>query len=146
LLWLNLQFTIYNLQSGMEYLTLDDILRIRDQISAAYADRFEIMSTNGLMSALAAPRRSAFGAEAFPSLAEKAGALVYSLIQNHPFWDGNKRIATAALRLFLERNGARLATDERRLKGFTIAIASGRLRDEALVAWLKDRIEDLGSQ
>jgi death-on-curing protein len=138
----------------MEYLTLDDILNIRNQVSAAANDRFEIMSTNALMSALAAPRRSAFGAEAFPSLAEKAGALVYSLIQNHPFWDGNKRIATAALRLFLERNNARLTTDpglsrdegDRRLKGFTIAIASGRLRDQALVDWLKDRIEELGSR
>jgi death-on-curing protein len=126
----------------MEYLTLDDILNIRTQVSAAANDRFEIMSSNALMSALAAPRRSAFGAEAFPSLAEKAGALVYSLIQNHPFWDGNKRIATAALRLFLERNNARLATDERRLKGFTIAIASGRLRDQALVDWLKERIKE----
>jgi len=129
----------------MEYLTLDDILEIRDMVSAAANDRFEIMSSNGLMSALAAPRRSAFGAEAFPSLEEKAGALVYSLIQNHPFWDGNKRIATAALRLFLQRNSARLATDDRRLKGFTIAIASGRLRDQALVAWLRERIENLGS-
>ena len=126
----------------MEYLTLDDILNIRNQISAVANDHFEIMSSNALMSALAAPRRSAFGAEAFPSLVEKAGALVYSLIQNHPFWDGNKRIATAALRLFLERNNAQLATDERRLKGFTIAIASGRLRDQALVAWLRERIEE----
>src|SRR6266508_2666883 len=41
----------------MVYLTLDDILSIRDQVSVAYADRFEVMSPNGLMSALAAPRR-----------------------------------------------------------------------------------------
>ena len=130
----------------MEYLTIEDILRIREQIGADYGDRFEVMSMNGLLSALAAPRRSAFGAEVFQSLPEKAGALVYSLIQNHPFWDGNKRIATAALQLFLERNSARLLTDAQRLKGFTIAIASGRLRDEALVAWLNERIENLGSQ
>ena len=69
----------------MEHLSLDDILEIREQVSAAARDRFEVMSPNGLMSALAAPRRSAFGAEAFPTLAEKAGALVYALIQNHPF-------------------------------------------------------------
>ena len=130
----------------MEYLTLDDILRIRDQISAEHADRFEVMSINALLSALAAPRRSAFGTEVFPSLVEKAGALVYSLIQNHPFWDGNKRIATAGLRLFLERNGAQLVATDRRLKGFTIAIASGRLRDQALVDWLDEQIENRGSQ
>lgn len=69
----------------MVYLTLDEILVIRDRIAARYADRFEVMSPSGLLSALAAPRRSAFGAEAFPALADKAGALVYSLVQNHPF-------------------------------------------------------------
>jgi death-on-curing protein len=125
----------------MIYLTLEDILEIREQIGAAANDRFEVMSPNGLLSALAAPRRSAFGAEAFSTLAEKAGALVYSLIQNHPFWDGNKRIATAALRLFIERNGARFAADQQQLKAFTTTIAKGELRDAELVTWISNHIE-----
>ena len=126
----------------MEYLTLDDILEIRDQVGAAANDRFEVMSANGLLSALAAPRRSAFGAEAFPTLADKAGALVYSLIQNHPFWDGNKRIATAALRMFVERNGAGLAADQQQLKAFTTTIARGELRDDDVAMWIHTRMEN----
>jgi len=126
----------------MVYLDLEDILGIRDRVAEAYADQFEVMSPNGLLSALAAPRRSAFGAEAFPTLSEKAGALVYALIQNHPFWDGNKRIATGALRLFLERNHANLAADGPAIKSFTNAIARGALRDRELVAWVSDHIED----
>jgi death-on-curing protein len=126
----------------MVYLTLDDILAIRDQVATAYADRFEIMSPNGLMSALAAPRRSAFGAEVFPTLADKAGALVYGLIQNHPFWDGNKRIATEALRLFIARNGARLIADGPALTNFTTTIARGELRDEPLADWVGNHIQD----
>lgn len=126
----------------MVYLTLDEILVIRDRIAARYADRFEVMSPSGLLSALAAPRRSAFGAEAFPALADKAGALVYSLVQNHPFWDGNKRIAAAALRLFVELNGRVLAADEPALEGITSAIARGQLRDGALAAWMRQNIED----
>ena len=125
----------------MVYLTLEDILDIRDQIGAAYNDRFEIMSSNGLMSALAAPRRSAFGAEVFPTLAEKAGALVYALIQNHPFWDGNKRIGTAALQLFLGRNGATLAVSDAELEVFTTAIARGALRDDAIAVWVGSHLE-----
>src|SRR5688572_20196039 len=117
----------------MKDLTLDDILKIRDRVSAAANDRFEVMSPNGLMSALAAPRRSAFGVEVFPTLAEKAGALLYALIQNRPFWDGNKRIATAALQLFLERNDARCTADQHKLKAFTTTIAKGELRDGDLV-------------
>jgi death-on-curing protein len=126
----------------MVYLTLDDILSIRDQVSVAYADRFEVMSPNGLMSALAAPRRSAFGTDAFPTLAEKAGALVFSLVQNHPFWDGNKRIASAALRLFLVRNGAALAASDSAIESFTVQIARGVLRAGGIAAWIGNRIED----
>jgi len=73
----------------MVNLTLDDILSIRDRISETFEDHFEVMTVHGLMSALASPERSAFGKEVFPTLVEKAGALVFSLVQNHPFWDGN---------------------------------------------------------
>ena len=125
----------------MEYLSLEDILDIREQVSVAAGDRFEVMSANGLLSALAAPRRSAFGAEAFQTLPEKAGALVYSLIQNHPFWDGNKRIATAALILFIERNSATLRADQQQLKAFTSTIAKGKLRDGDVAKWLGEHIE-----
>jgi death-on-curing protein len=125
----------------MVYLTLEDILAIRDQIAKVYRDPFEIMSFNGLMSALAAPRRSAFGAEAFPSLAEKAGALVYALVQNHPFWDGNKRIAAAALRRFLGCNGATLVASDAELESFTTTIARGALRDGAIAVWVGSHIE-----
>jgi death on curing protein len=125
----------------MDYLTIDDILEIRDRIATAYADRFEVISSHGLMSALAAPRRSAFGAEAFPTLAEKAGALVFSLVQHHPFWDGNKRIASAALRVFVERNAARLTADDQALKAFTAAIATGKLRDRDVAMWIGRHIE-----
>jgi death-on-curing protein len=125
----------------MVYLTLEDILAIRDRIAAAYNDSFEITAPNGLMSALAAPRRSAFGAEAFPTLAEKAGALVYGLVQNHPFWDGNKRIASAALRLFIQRNGAELVAGERAIEIFTTVIARGKLRDSELAQWVGEHIE-----
>src|SRR5262245_39902501 len=115
--------------SCMVYLTLEDILEIRDRIAVAYNDSFEVMTFHGLMSALAAPQRSAFGAEAFPTLAEKAGALVYALVQNHPFWDGNKRIAAAALKQFLARNSAALIVNAAGLEAFTTEIARGALRD-----------------
>jgi death on curing protein len=125
----------------MVYLNLSDILRIRTQIEDAYAVRFEIAAPNGLMSALAAPRRGVFGVELFPTLSEKAAALVYALVQNHPFWDGNKRIAAAALRQFVQRNGAALDADDREIEALTTEIARGRLRDSAVAAWMGNHIE-----
>lgn len=124
----------------MVYLSLEDILSIRDRIAAAYRDRIEIMNYHGLLSALGAPRQSAFGSEAFPTMADKAGALVYRLIQNHPFWDGNKRIAAAALRLFVQYNGARLVVGDRELEVFTTRIAIGALRGDDLVGWIASHV------
>ncbi|GAB4196032.1 MAG: type II toxin-antitoxin system death-on-curing family toxin [Roseiflexaceae bacterium] len=126
----------------MVYLRLDDLMRIRDHVSVGQGARIEIMNHNQLMAALAAPRQAFFGTEAFPTLAEKAGALVYALVQGHPFWDGNKRIASEALLLFLARNGARLHAGADELKGFTREIALGRLRDGDVAQWLADHIED----
>ncbi len=125
----------------MVYLNLGDILRLRTRIEAAGTNRFEVVAPNGLMSALAAPRRTAFGVELFPTLAEKAAALVYALVQNHPFWDGNKRIAAAALRLFVQRNGADLAADDWEVEAFTVEIAKGKLRDGAVAAWVDNHIK-----
>jgi death-on-curing protein len=125
----------------MVYLELNDILGIRDQIEGTNAARFGVMAPNNLMSALAAPQLSAFGFEAFPTLSEKAAALVFALVQNHPFWDGNKRIAGAALRLFVERNGARLTAEDIDLRVFTTGIAKGALRGGVLVKWINDHLE-----
>jgi death-on-curing protein len=125
----------------MVYLTPDDILEIRDRLAAKHQIRIEVMSSHALLSALAAPRRSAFGIEVYRTLTAKAGALVYSLVQNHPFWDGNKRVASAALRLFCERNGRRLTCDDLDLRVFTTGIAKGALRDGVVEKWIDDHTE-----
>lgn len=125
----------------MVYLRFDDLTRLRDQVSLGQGVRIEIRDSNRLMAALAAPRQAFFGEEAFPTLAEKAGALLYALIEGHPFWDGNKRIATAALLLFLARNGAALQADADELRAFTREIARGQLRDGAVTAWLAARLD-----
>lgn len=129
----------------MEYLSLQDILAIRDTLAAARkahgdADRYAIRNVNGLMSALNAPSRTAFGAVFYPTLPEKAGALVYALVQNHPFYDGNKRIASAALRLFLERNGVELAASAIEVQQFTRQIALGAVRDDAVACWVQEHV------
>ena len=130
----------------MHYLSLEDILAIRDALAAARkkqgdGDRYAIRNVNGLMSALNAPSRTAFGAVFYPTLVEKAGALVYALVQNHPFYDGNKRIASAALRLFLERNGVSFSASQQELQQFTRQIALGVLRDDAVAQWVQQHVK-----
>ncbi|NJK80077.1 MAG: type II toxin-antitoxin system death-on-curing family toxin [Chloroflexaceae bacterium] len=129
--------------AAAQHLTLHDIIDIRDMVaSTANIDddptwRFELVNANGLITALTTPFQAAFGAEAFPSVVDKAGALVFLLIANHPFRDGNKRIAAAALRLFLERNGRRLHATPPELYTFTMNVMQGRLRDAYINTWIE---------
>ncbi len=124
----------------MRYLRLDDILRLRTYVAQRDHIQIEVMNQHGLMSALAAPRQSAFGQEAHPTLAGKAAALVHALIQDHPFWDANKRIAALALVRFLELNDVRLAASDADLRDVTAQIARGQLRIPAIQEWLASRV------
>ena len=83
----------------IRYLSVEDVLRIRDRLAQQYGDSFDVLRFQQLLSALATPQQSLFGEEIFPTLCAKAGMLLTSLVRNHPFWDGNKRIALAAIEI-----------------------------------------------
>ena len=76
----------------------------------------------------------------YPSLAEKAAALGFALIQGHPFIDGNKRIGHAAIEVFLVLNGFELLESVDEQEQTILAVASGALGREALVQWLATRM------
>ena len=95
-----------------------------------------------LESALARPRASAFGRDAYGSLNEKAAALTHSLARNHGLIDGNKRLSLAALLAFLGMNGRRLTWSNDEAYEFIMDVSSGRLDDVSEIA---ERI-DLGSE
>ena len=76
-------------------------------------------------------------------MADKAAALAFSLILNHPFIDGNKRLGHAAMETFLLLNGFgidALVDDQERV---LLSVAAGELEREAFVAWVKDHIREL---
>jgi death on curing protein len=76
------------------------------------------------------------GTDLYPSLAEKAVALAYSLALNHPFVDGNKRVAHAALETFLVLTGRELDAGVDDAERTMLALAAGTLAREELVAWV----------
>jgi death-on-curing protein len=80
----------------MRYLALGDILELYRRIIEETGGAMGIRDMNGLMSALGQPKMTFEGADLYPSVAEKAAALGFSLIMNHPFLDGNKRVGHAA--------------------------------------------------
>lgn len=89
----------------MRYLTVNEILEIYSRIMQQSGGATGIHDLGALESAAAQPRMTFGGKDLYPTIVEKASALGFSLIQNHPFVDGNKRTGHAALEMFLVLNG-----------------------------------------
>ncbi len=111
----------------------------RDVVTVLAATGQEVQVRDfGLVSAaVARPRSSAFGEEAYPDPWVKAAALMHSLTRNHPFVDGNKRAGWNAAWTFIEANAiGRLATgfDVDEAERFTLDVASGVMGDLTLIA------------
>jgi death on curing protein len=87
-----------------------------------------------LESALARPRASAFGEDAYADIHEKAAALLHSLARNHALVDGNKRIALVATIAFLGMNGIRLTLSNDEAYDLVISVATGALEDVSRIA------------
>ncbi len=109
-----------------DYLDLEDLL----EIARAAVGRDVVVRDYGLLaSALARPRASVFGQDAYPNLHLKAAALLHSLSRNHALVDGNKRLAWTACRTFLAINSQWISTPEDERFNFVIGVATGAMSD-----------------
>jgi death-on-curing protein len=107
----------------VDYLSLEDLL----EIAIGILDEFSIRDRGLLTSAAARPQSSAFGEDAYPTLAAKAAALMHSLARNHALVDGNKRLAWAATRVFCLINGRDVAFGVDESETLIVAVARGEL-------------------
>jgi len=89
-----------------------------------------------LESAVYRPQASFAGQDLYPDLFSKAAALGHSLILNHPFVDGNKRVGFEAMRLLLRLNGYDLRASLEAKYAFVMEIAKGKLTEQAIADWL----------
>ena len=78
-----------------------------------------------------------------PRPADKAAALMHSLALNHPFVDGNKRVAAFAAIVFAESNGHEFLTTPDELVETTLAVAEGKMAVEALAIWFRQRLRSV---
>lgn len=90
-----------------------------------------------LDSALSRPRNR-FGYDSESDLCDLAASYGFGIARNHPFIDGNKRIAFQAMYLFLGLNGLRIDAPEEEVVAVMLALASSELEEPELAAWLKD--------
>lgn len=96
-----------------------------------------IRDLGSLESALSQPRASFGGEDLHPTLAHKAAALAFSLTLNHPFVDGNKRAAHAAMEVFILLNGGELVAEVPEQERLMLDLAAGRISREELTSWVE---------
>jgi death-on-curing protein len=127
------------IEAAVRYVTLSELIYINGAVlgsEAIMTGRQKVRDIDLLDAAAMRPAASAFGADAFETLEEKAAALLHALARNHPFTDGNKRTATVAALFMLAINGRRAAWDAAEALRVIVDAAENRLDVPALAAWL----------
>jgi death-on-curing protein len=111
----------------MRYLTLGELLALHHQLIERYEGSAGIRSLEALEAALAQPRVTFGGENLNPTVIEKAAALGFSLIMNHPFVDGNKRHGHAAMAVLLYLNGHEIEAPVDEQEQVILELAAGDL-------------------
>ena len=120
----------------MKRLSKEQILMLHSQLIEEYGGSDGVRDYNLLDSALENPFQSFGGEELYPTLQAKAARLGYGLIKNHCMIDGNKRIGTHAMLVFLAINGIELDYTQKEFYETILAIADGSLEYEDLLKWI----------
>lgn len=129
----------------MRYLTLPEVLEIHRRILAQSGGAPGVRDLGAVESAVAQPAMTFGGKDLYPTIAGKASAICFSLVMNHPFVDGNKRVGHAAMETFLVLNGYELRADVDDAERTILHLAAGQLIRDALVDWVTTRVERHGS-
>jgi death-on-curing protein len=121
----------------MRLLLLSEVLHLHRLVVTSSGGSDGVRDLGALESAVAQPHASFDGSELYPSLVEKGAALAFSIVRNHPFLDGNKRVGHAALETFLLLNGFELVASVPEQEQVFLSLASGSLSREEFVTWLE---------
>jgi death-on-curing protein len=124
----------------MRYLTVDEVLALQKRIIDTSGGRPGLRYSAGLESAIAQPQVTFEGIDLYMTLASKASALAYSLIMNHPFVDGNKRVGHAAMEVMLVLNGWQLSATVDEQERIVLAVASGAMSREEFAGWIEAHV------
>lgn len=124
----------------IRFLTIEEVLELHRLVLEQCGGMGGIRDLGGLESALAQPRMTFGGQDLYASLAEKAAALAFSLVCNHPFVDGNKRVGHAAMETFLVLNGWELSKGVDEQERVILQLAAGSLKREQFTNWVESQL------
>lgn len=122
----------------MNYLSPQQVLFINSRLMAETGGTTGLRDMALLESAVARPQATFDRKELYPGLYEKAAALLDSLVNNHPFVDGNKRTGITSAAIFLRINDVRLSCSQDELETFTLQVATLHPSIDELSVWLRE--------
>lgn len=120
----------------MKKLSKEQVLMLHAELLRETGGAEGLRDEGLLDSALNAPFQTFGDTDVFPSLQQKGARLGYGLICNHAFVDGNKRIGTHVMLVFLALNGIELEYTQEELSDMVLGVASGELQFEDMVKWI----------
>lgn len=120
------------------FLTLDEVLGIHHREVEKFGGSHGVRDLNLLDSAIHRPQSSFMGEDLYPTIFDKAAALIHSILLNHPFIDANKRTSIASAAYFLHLNGYELEMEQKEVVEFALKVESKQLNIEQISNWLKE--------
>lgn len=122
----------------IKYLSEAEIIAINEEMVALYGGLHGVKDLNMLSLAVGRPQMSVGFQDAYKSIFDKAAAIFHSVINNHPFFDGNKRTSLFTAVLFLELNGWLLEFKRKESVKFTLKAHNDDWTVEQISRWFKD--------
>ena len=117
-------------------LTKEQVLMLHDQLIESTGGSKGIRDEGMLESALMNPYQSFGGIELYPSIQAKAAQLCFGIVKDHPMIDGNKRLGTHVMLVFLVLNGYELLYSQKELSDTILLLAAGKLQSEDILQWI----------
>jgi death-on-curing protein len=125
----------------MKTISLEQLLQMHALIVNETGGSTGLRDLGRLEAAIATQSQNVFGEELYPTLIDKAAAIIRGIIADHPFVDGNKRTAILTGLTLLEINDLRFRAQSGEIEDFAVLIATDKLDVPAITAWLRSHID-----
>ncbi|MBY4959469.1 type II toxin-antitoxin system death-on-curing family toxin [Streptococcus suis] len=122
----------------MKVLTVEQVIELHTRLIQATGGLGGVRDVGLIESSLSSAFSTYFGVEKYPSIEEKAARLCYSLVNNHAFLDGNKRMGVFVMIIFLKLNGIVLNQTDEEVVKLGLGVASSELDYDAILEYIRN--------